>query len=95
MVSILLTCGAYMHDCIIPIRGEVWTLRTSLTPPHFIKVPVPSQESERSCIRMLRVSILPRSTILIFCNCSDSVAFLVFLLDFGTVPTVWYFLFFY
>jgi hypothetical protein len=38
---------------------------------------VPSQESERSCIRVLGVSILPLSTILIF--------------DFGIVPTVWYF----
>jgi len=28
-------------------------------------------------------------------NCSDSVGLLVFLLDFGTVPTVWYYLFFY
>ena len=30
-----------------------------------------------------------------FRNCSDSVVFFVFLLDLGTVPTVWYFLFFY
>jgi hypothetical protein len=30
-----------------------------------------------------------------FWNCSDSVVFFVFLLDFRTVPTVWYFLFFY
>jgi len=28
-------------------------------------------------------------------NCSDSVALFVFLLDFGTVPTVWNYLFFY
>ena len=31
---------------------------------------------------------------ILFCNCSDSVAILVFLLDFGIVPTVWYYLFF-
>jgi hypothetical protein len=43
----------------------------------FIEVPVPSTESERSYIFVLWVSILPLSTILI--------------LDFGTVPTVWYF----
>jgi hypothetical protein len=30
-----------------------------------------------------------------FWNCSDSVVFFVFLLDFGNVLTVWYFLFFY
>ena len=28
---------------------------------------------------------------LVFWNCSDSVVFSVFLLDFGIVPTVWYF----
>jgi len=31
---------------------------TSLTPPLLIKVPVRSQEIERSCIYVLRVSIL-------------------------------------
>jgi hypothetical protein len=30
-----------------------------------------------------------------FCICSDIVVFFVFLFDFGPVPTVWYFLFFY
>jgi hypothetical protein len=43
---------------------------------HFIEVPVPSQESERSCIYVLGISILLLSTI--------------FLLDIETVPTVWY-----
>jgi hypothetical protein len=38
------------------------------------------------------VSILPHF-IVRFWNCSDCVAFFVFL-DFGTVPTVWHFLFF-
>jgi hypothetical protein len=28
-------------------------------------------------------------------NCSDSVVLFVFLLDFGTVPAVWHYLFFY
>jgi hypothetical protein len=28
-------------------------------------------------------------------KCSDNVVFVVFLLDFGNVPTMWYFLFFY
>ena len=51
---------------------------TSLTPSLFIEVPVLSQESERSCIYVLGISNLPISTI--------------FLLNFGTVPTVWYFL---
>ena len=45
--------------------------------PLFIEVPVPSQESERSCICVLGVSNLPKIKI--------------FLLEFGPVPTVWYF----
>jgi len=57
-----------------------WAHKTSITLPLFIEVPVPSQESERSCICVLGVSILPLSTIL--------------LLDFRTVPTVLYFLLF-
>jgi len=32
--------------------------KTSLTPPLFITVPVPNQTSDRSCICMLRLSIL-------------------------------------
>jgi hypothetical protein len=54
--------------------------RKVLTTPLFIEMPVPSQKSERSCICVLGLSILPLSTFLIF--------------DFGSVPTVWYFLFF-
>ena len=55
-------------------------LEISLTPPLFIAVPVPSQESERLCICVLVVSILFLSTILLF--------------DDGIVPIAWYFLFF-
>ena len=50
--------------------------KTSVVLLHFITVPLPSQESERSCIYVLGVSIFLLSTI--------------FLLDFETVPTVWY-----
>jgi len=79
--GILLTCGKHLHDHIISLRGEVWANTTSLTPPSFIEVPVPSQESERSYmyICVLGLSILPLSMII--------------RLDFGTVPTVWYFFF--
>ena len=56
-------------------------LKTSLTPPLFTKVRVPRQESDRSCICVLGVFILP-----LFCNfdiwfwnCSESVVFLMFL----------------
>jgi len=52
-----------------------------VNPATYIELPVPSQESEQSSICVLRVSILPLS--------------MIFLLDFWTVPTVWYFLFFY
>ena len=61
------------------LLGEVWAHKTSLTSPVFIEVSVPSQESERSCICVLVVSILSLSSILF--------------LNFGTVPTVWHFFF--
>jgi hypothetical protein len=68
----LLTCGILLlHDDIISLRGEVWDNEISLTPPLVIVIPVPSQESDRSCICVLGISILHISTI--------------FLLDFGTV----------
>ena len=54
--------------------------KTNLTLSLFIEVPVPSQESERSCICVSGVSILPLSTTLV--------------LDFGAVPIVCYFWFF-
>ena len=54
------------------MNSQVWTDKTCLISPLFIKVTVPSQESEWSCICVLVVSILPLSTILI--------------LHFGTVP---------
>jgi hypothetical protein len=44
-------------------EGGVWNPKTSLTPPHFIEMPVTSQDSERSCICVLWVSILPLSVI--------------------------------
>ena len=40
---------------------EIWAHKTSLTPPLFIEVSVPRQESERSCICVLGVLILPVS----------------------------------
>ena len=58
---------------------KVRAYKTGLTPPLFIKVSVPIQESERSCICVLGESVLPLSTI--------------FLLDFGNISTVWDFLF--
>ena len=65
-----------MHNRIISLRGEVWAHTTILRPPLVIAVPVPSQESERSCICKSGVSILHLFTILIF--------------DLGTVSTVWH-----
>jgi len=43
-VGILLTCEKYLKEPIIPLRGEVWALKTSFTSILFIEVPVPSQE---------------------------------------------------
>jgi len=53
-----------VHDRAILLRTEVWAHKTGLTPPLFIEVSVPTQDSERSCICVLWISILPLSTIL-------------------------------
>jgi hypothetical protein len=63
---------------IISLKREFRSIELVLTPPLFIEVPVPRQESEQSCICVLGVLILPLSTILIF--------------DFGIVLTAGYFL---
>ena len=58
----------------------VWVHTTSLTPPPlYNEVHVPSQESNRSCICALGISILTISTICFieFWNCSDSVVYFV------------------
>jgi hypothetical protein len=65
---------------IISLRGEIWVHKTSLTQWLFMNVSVPSQESERSYICVLGYRFWPLSSI--------------FLFYFGTVLTVWYFLFF-
>jgi hypothetical protein len=41
----LLTCRKHVHHRIISLRGEDCAHKTSLTPPLFIEVPVPIQES--------------------------------------------------
>ena len=43
-VGILFTCEKYLQEPIIPLRGEVWALKTSFTSMLFIEAPVPSQE---------------------------------------------------
>jgi hypothetical protein len=35
-VTILLTCGAHLHDRIILLRGEIWPHKTSLTQLFFL-----------------------------------------------------------
>jgi len=49
-VGILLACWKHLHDCIISLRWEVCAHKTCLTPSLFIKVPVRSKKSKRSCI---------------------------------------------
>jgi hypothetical protein len=39
-----------VHNCIISLRGEIWSHNTSLTPPLLTEVPVPNQDSEQSYI---------------------------------------------
>ena len=67
----------HLHDRIIPLRGNVWDHRTSLTPPlYFIEIAVPNQESGQSCICVLGYRVC---------------LFTILLFDLGIVPTVWYF----
>ena len=86
-VTILLTYGMHLHDRIISPKGEVRVHRMKLTPPLFIEVSLPGQESERSCIEVsLPCQESELSCICVFgyrfllhflrfWNCSDSVAF--------------------
>ena len=62
-VDHLLWCGKHLHHRIISVRGGVWAHKTSFTPQLFIEVPASSQESERSYIFVLWISILPLSMI--------------------------------
>jgi len=80
MVGTLLTCGKNRHDRIISLRGEVWTHKTSLTPPLYIEVPVPTEECEWSCICMLGLSNFASIYDLSigYWNCSDNIVFFVF-----------------
>jgi len=55
-VAILLTFGKQLHDRIIILRFRYHS--TSLTPPHYIEVPIPSQENDESSIFVLEVSNL-------------------------------------
>jgi len=77
--------------------GEVWSHKTNLTSPLFSEALVPSQESDRSCICMLGVS-LPSQESDQSCICMLGVSILhlstILVLDFGTVSTILYFLFF-
>jgi selenocysteine lyase/cysteine desulfurase len=71
-VGILLTCGKHLHDRIFSLKGEVGTHKTSLA-PLFIEVPSPNKKSERSCVYILEITILPFYDISIgFWECSDS-----------------------
>jgi hypothetical protein len=51
------------HILFISLRQETWADKTSLTLELFIEVSVPSHESRLSYMCVLRVSILPLSTI--------------------------------
>jgi hypothetical protein len=65
--------------------------KTSSTSPLFIEAPVPSQESERSCIE----APIPSQEIEWSCICmlwlSTLSLSMCFLLEFGPVQTEWYF----
>jgi hypothetical protein len=58
----------------------VWVHKANLTLPLFIDVPVSNQESERSCMCAMGFYFVS--------------VYMIFRLDFGTVPMVWNILFF-
>jgi len=74
-VDILLTFGKQLHDRIITLRFGAHS--TSLTPPHYIEVPVPSHENDESSICVLEVFTFLYEFSIGYWNCSDSVIFLL------------------
>jgi hypothetical protein len=83
-VGILITHWKALAKPQLFTKRVVYGPKTSLTPPRFATVRVPSQKSELSCMSVLGVSILCLSTIfqLVFWNFSDSVEFFGFFLHF-------------
>jgi hypothetical protein len=59
----LSTHGTHLHDRIISLRWEFLNHKSSIAPLLFIEMSVASQESERSCICVLKVSESERSCI--------------------------------
>ena len=51
-ISILLTFRKHLHDHIVSLRRKVGAIITRLTLQRFIEVPLPSEESDRSCIEV-------------------------------------------
>ena len=58
-------CGKHLYDDTNSLRGKVWCHITSFTTPPFTNLPVPSQNSEQTCIFVIGVSIL--SLFLLIC----------------------------
>ena len=50
LFDILVTGLEHLHDCLILLTVEYQAYKPILAPSVFIKVPVPSQKSEQSCI---------------------------------------------
>lgn len=73
-VGVLLTCREHVYDQIISLRGETWVHKTTLKPPLFIEVPVPTRKMSGLVFCVLGVLLLPLSIVL--------------LLDFRAVPIV-------
>jgi hypothetical protein len=61
--GMLLACWKLLYDRIISLRGEIFDRKANLTWPLLNKVTVSTKESERSCIYVLGVLILPLLTI--------------------------------
>ena len=71
------SCTKHIHDRIISLRGEVWAHKTSLTLPLLFNWNACTKPGECTCV--LGISSQP--------------VFMIFLWDFGTVLTMWFFFF--
>ena len=71
-------CGKFLHDRIISLTWKDWTHKTSLTPPLFLDVSVPSQESERPCVCGIVVASFCEFSNR-FCKCSKNMPLYIYI----------------
>ena len=87
MTEILLFLQRCVVNFVSFIITKLWVHTINLTPLRFIEVPVPSQESERSCICVYqgyRLGLFLRLFLIQFWFCFDHVVFSIFFFHFNS-----------